>query len=746
LHFEPSLAGPQHIHHPDPRQQQPFDTNSQLQNQHAYGIQRQNLHQPAYPIHHVNNSQAHQTASHPQQSFVYQHHNMQQQLSSPNVQGFHQTPCHEIKHNQISTMNEHQSMSQSSYYDQSFNANCSQLQPTSYHLNTNSIESAEASLHNSLNGESVESVTKCPRDLPPDGQIWFYNPTEFEGHPVSAAHSSHASSSSGGPMTEKPTNPLARDTGTLYDSHSMAYPKQSFVHSSSKPMQAFELDNDNTCFNDSASNLGSLQSKISYVDQSKVSLPRTRTPLPKHGKFKEIWNECVPVSFELNSGAKRQASLLESSVDKRQIDDKEAGRSELAPSMIRPDMSPSTLTTAPHLSAEEEKFCERLKQIANSLKSTAEMFDSGDDKDNTTQQQCRSPVSCELAESTRQPQSPLLYGTNKRLHLLNSQTNHLTESPMRKPLEPVGIKSNNRKHSRAATSPECHGRREEKRSAADPPGREPMENTTSHHFDRRHSSSISKVTRGSKSSSRLDPPDHCELGKGADPTPQQMVTQLKSPKTRITTSTKKIHNGIISPKISLTTTQKTLSHLRTPKSKTSSTSHNNHSPTSTKSSFHLNIPSWVDDEIDTPIKPVNSFGETSMDQLMRKIDEIENDFSTIVASLPGSDGLSLKFTKSDDDNSTLASKTTFDMHEEAKDIERHIEHQLASNSFESQESQDKLMTGILEQMRLVQDQIEQLDSTELDDGSERSHESTEMAELLERLARAAESLRSLQVE
>jgi hypothetical protein len=106
----------------------------------------------------------------------------------------------------------------------------------------------------------------------------------------------------------------------------------------------------------------------------------------------------------------------------------------------------------------------------------------------------------------------------------------------------------------------------------------------------------------------------------------------------------------------------------------------------------------------------------------------------------------LKFTKSDDDNSTLASKTTFDMHEEAKDIERHIEHQLASNSFESQESQDKLMAGILEQMRLVQDQIEQLDSTELDDGSERSHESTEMAELLERLARAAESLRSLQVE
>jgi hypothetical protein len=174
--------------------------------------------------------------------------------------------------------------------------------------------------------------------------------------------------------------------------------------------------------------------------------------------------------------------------------------------------------------------------------------------------------------------------------------------------------------------------------------------------------------------------------------------------------------------------QNKFDHVRTPKSR--------------GTAFRLNIPSWVDHEIDnTPIEPVKSFGESSMDQLMRKIDEIENDFSTIVASLPGSDGFSLGLTKTDD-NSTLASKSSFELDRE---IER-VQHQLATNSFESHESQEKL-SGLLQQMRFVQNQIERLDSSELDDGSEGGYESQgEMAELIQRLANAAESLRSLQIE
>jgi hypothetical protein len=85
------------------------------------------------------------------------------------------------------------------------------------------------------------------------------------------------------------------------------------------------------------------------------------------------------------------------------------------------------------------------------------------------------------------------------------------------------------------------------------------------------------------------------------------------------------------------------------------------------------------------------------------------------------------------------------MQEEAENIEHQLK---SSTSFESQESQDRLMSGILQQMRIIQDQIEQVDSCEMDDGSrsEKSQESQGMAELLGRLAHAAESLRSLQVE
>ncbi|KAL3788603.1 hypothetical protein HJC23_005262 [Cyclotella cryptica] len=224
----------------------------------------------------------------------------------------------------------------------------------------------------------------------------------------------------------------------------------------------------------------------------------------------------------------------------------------------------------------------------------------------------------------------------------------------------------------------------------------------------------------------------------------QNINRLpNSPKNRVASPEKKDEDQN-SPKSWFTSQQSMIAEMLTSANVYDSSSSYPKPLTSsaTKASFQLNIPSWVDDEIDTPIKPVNSFGETSMDRLLRKIDEIENDFSTIVASLPGSDRLSLKLSKSDD-NSTLATKSTFEIHQDTEQINHH----LASDSFGSHGSQGKLMSGILQQMRLVQHQIEQLECSEVDDCSEGGYESQgEMAELIQKLANAAESLRSLQLE
>eukprot|EP00970_Alexandrium_tamarense_P020316 scaffold15082_cov207-Alexandrium_tamarense.AAC.3 len=141
----------------------------------------------------------------------------------------------------------------------------------------------------------------------------------------------------------------------------------------------------------------------------------------------------------------------------------------------------------------------------------------------------------------------------------------------------------------------------------------------------------------------------------------------------------------------------------------------------TQRTIHLNIPAWVDEEMIAPLTTVTSWGDTSMDLLLRKIDEIENDFGSIVASLPCSEGmsvLSLKDSISQDDSNCNR-------------------HEISGNE----------VTEILHRMRHVQDQIEQIETIDGDDvlSLKRCDSQGEMAELIQRLANAAESLRTLQL-
>ncbi|KAL3784741.1 hypothetical protein ACHAWO_005745 [Cyclotella atomus] len=752
------------FHHQQPTHSQ----NQQKHDPNTYQFQSENLHQSSY--HH--SSEYHQNTDNSQQ--VCHHHEPAHYYHPSHANGFHgqhhirlQPP---YKHNSDNTGSFQPMPHPQPSNDYNFGTNENQQQsiqqqPSYHELNATSCESGYESFHHIVNGESLESVTKCPRDLPPTGLIWEYKPSER--HP------------NNGGM-------LSSEMQGAHDAHSHCMQHESTcpvpANANMNPMQSssrsYQIGSHERKAFDSVAT--PLQSDSSHKTESATRLALS----PRQDKFKQIWNECVPVSFELNSDAKRKvidsdSKLFENESSgafgrNRQFDDNAAmmpGKSIYRENV----MSPSTITTTPHLSIEEGRFCERLKQIANKLKSTADEF-AYNEKDN--RDELHTPLPMNGHSNTTH--SMMLGSSSPALQNDTSdRTQHETRSSspvlIRKPLEPMGIESDNCQlsvHSRVsavvqeARQSDVHMRT----SGTDPPGREPSENAVvvGHHLLR-----VSGNIRSPKGHIRsphakesitprrsvVDPPEDVGAypkSKGTESvqhcTPQRKNGYLRRPTITTPTNRSKNRTEVLSPRSSMTMSQSKLSHLRTPKSRTSSVSYERHSTTSksafdtkkpTKSEFHLNIPSWVDDEIDTPIKAAKSFGETSMDQLMRKIDEIENDFSTIVASLPGSDGLTLRFTKSDD-NSTLASKTTFDMQEEADNIE----HQLKSSSFESQESQDRLISGILQQMRIVQDQIQQLDSCDMDDGSgsERSQGSQGMAELLGRLAHAAESLRSLQME
>lgn len=687
------------------------------------------------------------------------HHNQEQQQDGVRTQEFHQYtgrpsqsphPKNSYQLHYNANRSQPQSIQQQSSYE-NYMVNESQHQQTQQQptcqLNSSSIESNQGSFHNIANGESIESATKCPRDLPSTGLIWDYRPSE----------KSHLDE---GRWHRKPNrNNSSDDSRNIHPAQ--ASDKEGFVHPTAMPHGE------------------ALKPFDSY-----------NTAIPVRDRVKDIWNECVPVSLEMNSRAKLQA-------ENREFVSEQSKR-ETAEICHKPNnrdcmISPSTLaTTATNLSVHEEQFCERLKEIANSLKRTAEEFGLGDN-DNSARLQYNIPS---LSGDHPLPYLPTAQDMSEKGVEMKPIYQHQSTSPivLRKPLEPAGIVSHKRQsmepeivHANIETNTYTEVRELVSSKRSDPPGSSPPDENACRRTAAMSGIQTSRILYAHKGQNivsdpitpiRLmaDPPEihllssnkwhnittpqrkngtrmHSSRNSIRTPfnaTPQmKKVAQVHSPRRKVRSPTKGAHRERISPGSTMSLTKSSRAHTPISKTKTISnqsqpgisrhTEYNGNAPI--ESAFHLKIPSWVDNEIDTPmtIKSANSFGETSMEQLMRKIDEIENDFSTVVASLPGSDGLSLNFTYSDD-NSTLASKATFDMREDGP------AEKLASKSFESKECQEKLMSGIMHQMKLVQDQINHLDSADMDDESKGSQESQGMAELLERLAHAAESLRSFQVE
>jgi len=157
-------------------------------------------------------------------------------------------------------------------------------------------------------------------------------------------------------------------------------------------------------------------------------------------------------------------------------------------------------------------------------------------------------------------------------------------------------------------------------------------------------------------------------------------------------------------------------------------------PLSENKSPSLETPSWDSNEIDATLQTAKSWGESSMDVLFKQIDEIEDDFNSIVATLSGSDGQSLLGLKSSNDslNSTMVKHSL---------VEFTIKN---GGSFESNASAESSMaTDAVEQMRRIKDYIEQNDSDDVGSDSDSYNSQGEMSELIKRLANAAESLREL---
>ena len=116
-----------------------------------------------------------------------------------------------------------------------------------------------------------------------------------------------------------------------------------------------------------------------------------------------------------------------------------------------------------------------------------------------------------------------------------------------------------------------------------------------------------------------------------------------------------------------------------------------------------------------------------MDELFQQIDEIEGDFQTIVSQMPSGSTQSLK-------NSA----------KQCNELEQSLVGITINNvgSFGSYaSSEDSMVNGVVERMRVIKNYIEQVDS--LDDDVSVDSQDDEMTELMQRLASAAESLREL---
>jgi hypothetical protein len=139
-------------------------------------------------------------------------------------------------------------------------------------------------------------------------------------------------------------------------------------------------------------------------------------------------------------------------------------------------------------------------------------------------------------------------------------------------------------------------------------------------------------------------------------------------------------------------------------------------------------------EHDMSLTRVQSSGESSVDKLMKQIDEIEDDFVSIVASLPGSkDGTSFSLMNS---NNSLKSSNAHSL------IEITVNN---AHSFESNASAVSLVTDAVHRMRRMKDCIYQNDSTDEGGASDECSYNSRgrMSELIQNLNNAAESLRTL---
>ena len=153
--------------------------------------------------------------------------------------------------------------------------------------------------------------------------------------------------------------------------------------------------------------------------------------------------------------------------------------------------------------------------------------------------------------------------------------------------------------------------------------------------------------------------------------------------------------------------------------------------------------SWDDHEVQAPIQAARSFGESSLDLLFQQIDEIEDDFNTIVASIPGSEAHTIA--------SSLKTGSICSENESVKSIanDKHALVEITLNnaaSFESNATEgSSMVTDVVQRMRRIKDYIDRIDSvgSEGDESVHSIYSQDEMSELMHQLTNAAESLRAL---
>ena len=222
-----------------------------------------------------------------------------------------------------------------------------------------------------------------------------------------------------------------------------------------------------------------------------------------------------------------------------------------------------------------------------------------------------------------------------------------------------------------------------------------------------------------------------------------------TPKFEGNTNSKRIQNGheYQPPPNMRSTEEKSIECVSPPTSFETS-----HATTFIENNVLVAIPTWVDDEIiKSPLKSAKSCGDSSVDKLIQQIDDIEADFGTIVASVPKSSAeeaigpistIKAKddFTKSDlDVFEELAAKPS---HDQIMSLTQAVQ---TDNSFDSDSSNDSVLTSLTSRIRYIHNQIDQMESSDESDDDESiapADSQEEMLQLLNRLNNAAESLRT----